>query len=104
MMHTYQRESGLESLANCAPDMSSCACQSAPQKATVSERMLMLKEMAAEAESRAKDLADFLFGDGEKKEAAQPTWEPASMDETVDWIVEKMKDTLRMMQEMRERL
>ena len=64
----------------------------------------MLKEMAAEAESRAKDFAAFLFGDGEKKEPAPPTWEPASMDETVDWIAEKMKDTLRIMQEVRERL
>lgn len=104
MMNAYQRDSGLGNLANCAPDMSSCARQSVPQKATVGERMLMLKEMAAEAESRAKDLAAFLFGDGEKKEPAPPTWEPASMDETVDWIAERMKDTLRIMQEVRERL
>ena len=54
--------------------------------------------------AEATGLAAFLFGDGEKKEPAPPEWEPASMDETVDWIAEKMKDTLRIMQEVRERL
>lgn len=103
MMIERQRGNGMENLANCAPDMSSCANEKALQRATVSERMMILREMAAETESRAKDLAAFLFGDGER-EPSPPTWEPASMDETVDWIAEKMKDTLRIMQEVRERL
>ena len=103
-MNTYQKDSGLGNLSKCAPDMSICANEKALQRATVSERMMILREMAAEAESRAKDIAAFLFGDGEKKEPAQPTWEPANMDETVDWVAEKMRDTLRIMQEVRERL
>lgn len=44
MMNAYQRDSGLGNLANCAPDMSSCACQSAPQK-KMKDTLRMMQEV-----------------------------------------------------------
>ena len=103
MMIERQRGNGMENLANCAPDTSSCANEKALQRATVSERMMILREMAAEAEGRARELEHSLYGN-RKEEEAQPEWEPGSLDETVDWIAEKMRSMLRIMREVRERL
>ena len=103
MKNAYQMDYKLGGLSNCTPDMGCCENVKAPEKPTVSERMLKLKEMAAEAKSRAEDLAAYVYGNNEKT-PEPPTWEPANLDETVDWIAEKMKDTLRIMQEVRERL
>lgn len=100
-MYTHGK---LNDLANAATDAAQAnACMASAPKPAMRERMEVLQKLAEECRATADGIRYCLFGGG-GEDCKKPEMEPDSLDAVVDWLGEKLEETLCILREVRERL